>query len=98
MLLHDCCRQAGDALLYSGCVWHTFTDAADASKPRSAAASTTCRRRDSGSISDVRFQNVSASTRLYHPSWWGAAEPIYVTAVPRNRSTQVKWGIQGGCE
>lgn len=50
--------------------------------------------RDGGSISHVRFQNISASTRLYHPSWWGAAEPIYVTALPRNRSTQVgEWGF-----
>lgn len=48
---------------------------------------TSCR--DGGTISDVHFRNVSASTRLYHPSWWGAAEPIYVTAVPRNRTTQV---------
>lgn len=59
--------------------------------------STPCRLapcRDGGTIAHVRFQNISASTRLYHPSWWGAAEPIYVTALPRNRSTQVgEWGF-----
>lgn len=52
-------------------------------------------RRDGGSISGVAFRNVSLSTRLYDPSWWGAAEPIYVTAVPRNASTQVR--IWRGC-
>jgi len=29
------------------------------------------------------------STRYYHPSWWGFAEPIYVTACPRTVATVI---------
>ncbi|EFN59558.1 hypothetical protein CHLNCDRAFT_8203, partial [Chlorella variabilis] len=45
--------------------------------------------RDGGSISDVRFEGITIATRYYHPSWWGAAEPIYVTALPRAPGMQV---------
>lgn len=39
--------------------------------------------RDEGSISDVLVQNIVIETKLFHPAWWGAAEPIYVSARPR---------------
>jgi hypothetical protein len=29
------------------------------------------------------------STRYYDPSWWGLAEPIYITACPRTPTTKV---------
>ncbi|BBN14895.1 protein MpGH28.6 [Marchantia polymorpha subsp. ruderalis] len=45
--------------------------------------------RDGGSISDVVFANIEMSTRYYHPSWWGRAEPIYMTACPRDSETVV---------
>ncbi|GAB2233237.1 hypothetical protein Droror1_Dr00002456 [Drosera rotundifolia] len=40
--------------------------------------------RDGGNVSDVTFSNINISTRYYDPSWWGRAEPIYVTTCPRN--------------
>ncbi len=39
--------------------------------------------RDWGHVSNVTFANVTVSTRRYGGRWWGAGEPIYVTAVPR---------------
>lgn len=39
--------------------------------------------RDGGSISHLAFKAISLTTRLSNPVWWGAAEPIYVTALPR---------------
>ncbi|KAK9906934.1 hypothetical protein M0R45_002592 [Rubus argutus] len=40
--------------------------------------------RDGGNVSDVIFSNINISTRYYHQSWWGRAEPIYVTTCPRD--------------
>ncbi|KAL6133896.1 hypothetical protein ACLB2K_066129 [Fragaria x ananassa] len=40
--------------------------------------------RDGGNVSDVIFSNINISTRYYDPSWWGRAEPIYVTTCPRD--------------
>ncbi|KAK3130393.1 hypothetical protein QOZ80_6BG0492950 [Eleusine coracana subsp. coracana] len=40
--------------------------------------------RDGGNVSDVVFSNIKMSTRYYHPSWWGRAEPIYITTCPRH--------------
>ncbi|KAJ6778727.1 PECTIN LYASE-RELATED [Salix koriyanagi] len=40
--------------------------------------------RDGGNVSDVTFSNINISTRYYDPSWWGRAEPIYVTTCPRH--------------
>jgi len=40
-------------------------------------------------MAHVRFQHISLSTRHTHPSWWGAGEPIYITALPRDPGTQV---------
>ncbi len=39
--------------------------------------------RDEGNIENVLVQNLTIETRLFHPAWWGAAEPISITAVPR---------------
>ncbi|KAG6690742.1 hypothetical protein I3842_10G028900 [Carya illinoinensis] len=40
--------------------------------------------RDGGNASDITFSNINISTRYYDPSWWGRAEPIYVTTCPRH--------------
>ncbi|GAB4851573.1 hypothetical protein Ancab_030975 [Ancistrocladus abbreviatus] len=40
--------------------------------------------RDGGNVSDVTFSNIKISTRYYDLSWWGRAEPIYVTTCPRD--------------
>lgn len=40
--------------------------------------------RDGGNVTDVTFSNINISTRYYDPSWWGRAEPIYVTTCPRD--------------
>jgi len=39
--------------------------------------------RDGGTITNVRFSNIVIETRLFDPCWWGAGEPIYVTAFRR---------------
>lgn len=45
--------------------------------------------RDGGSVNGVTFSNINITTRYYDSSWWGRAEPIYVTACPRDPSTVV---------
>jgi hypothetical protein len=46
--------------------------------------------RDPGSIvRDVTFSNIDISTRYMHPSWWGAAEMVSITAMPRTRGARV---------
>uniref|UniRef100_M8AUX7 Polygalacturonase n=1 Tax=Aegilops tauschii TaxID=37682 RepID=M8AUX7_AEGTA len=40
--------------------------------------------RDGGNVSNVVFSNIKMRTRYYHPSWWGRAEPIYITTCPRH--------------
>lgn len=40
--------------------------------------------RDEGSIENVLVENLVIETRLLHPDWWGAAEPIYISARPRS--------------
>ena len=39
-------------------------------------------------MSDIVFSNINISTRYYDPSWWGRAEPIYVTTCPRNSTSK----------
>ena len=41
-----------------------------------------------GNVSDIVFSNINISTRYYDPSWWGRAEPIYVTTCPRNSTSK----------
>eukprot|EP00250_Pteridium_aquilinum_P010066 c19130_g1_i1 orf=64-1611(-) len=45
--------------------------------------------RDPGNIFDVVFSNFNITTRYYDSSWWGRAEPIYVTSCPRTAVTAV---------
>lgn len=40
--------------------------------------------RDGGNVSDITFSNMNITTRYYDPSWWGRAEPIYMTTCPRD--------------
>jgi hypothetical protein len=42
-----------------------------------------------GNINNVTYANIQMSTCYYHPSWWGLAEPIYVTACPRTPDTVI---------
>lgn len=44
--------------------------------------------RDGGNVSDITFSNINISTRYYDPSWWGRAEPIYVTTCPRDSNSK----------
>ncbi|MFP4260266.1 MAG: glycoside hydrolase family 28 protein [Opitutales bacterium] len=44
--------------------------------------------RDAGNVENVIFSNMTVETRRFHESWWGAAEAIYVTAVPRSASSR----------
>ena len=46
--------------------------------------------RDKGSIENIVFHNLVISTRLFHKDmYWGQAEPISVTVLPRKENTQV---------
>ena len=49
----------------------------------------TIQLRDHGNVEDVIFSDTTVETRHFHPLWWGQAEAIYVTAVPRDDSVQV---------
>jgi hypothetical protein len=40
--------------------------------------------RDRGKIEQVCFSNCIVETRRFHERYWGRAEPVYVTAAPRN--------------
>lgn len=43
---------------------------------------------EAGNVTDVVFSNIRISTRYYHPSWWGRAEPIYITTCPRDSASR----------
>ncbi|XP_026457724.1 uncharacterized protein LOC113358386 isoform X2 [Papaver somniferum] len=45
--------------------------------------------RDGGNASDITFSNIKVNTRYYDPSWWGRAEPIYITTCPRYSYSKV---------
>lgn len=46
--------------------------------------------RDSGNINDCNFSNLKISTRRFEPlMWWGASEPISITAVRRDEDTKL---------
>ncbi len=46
--------------------------------------------RDKGSIENVIFHNITIDTRLFHRDmFWGQAEPIAVTVLPRKNGTKV---------
>ncbi|PWA64108.1 pectin lyase-like superfamily protein [Artemisia annua] len=44
--------------------------------------------RDGGNVSNITFSNINITTRYYDPSWWGRAEPIYVTTCPRDNTSK----------
>ncbi|KAK6945335.1 Pectate lyase superfamily protein [Dillenia turbinata] len=44
--------------------------------------------RDGGNVDGITFSNINISTRYYDPSWWGRAEPIYVTSCPRHSKSK----------
>lgn len=44
--------------------------------------------RDGGAVEDATFENIRIGTRRFHPDFWGAAEPIYITTLPRNTASQ----------
>lgn len=41
-----------------------------------------------GNVSNITFSNINITTRYYDPSWWGRAEPIYVTTCPRDNTSK----------
>ena len=45
--------------------------------------------RDQGDVEDFAFESIEVETLRVAPAWWGAGEPIYVTALPRNDRTSV---------
>lgn len=45
--------------------------------------------RDEGSIENILIQNIVIETRLFDEAWWGAAEPIYVSARPRTPNGKI---------
>ena len=45
--------------------------------------------RDEGDIENVIFSDMIVETRRFDEMWWGAGEPIYITAVPRDPQTRV---------
>lgn len=50
--------------------------------------------RDGGNVENVLFKDISISTRRFHSSWWGTAEPIIITSFRRDENT-VSGKIQG---
>lgn len=49
----------------------------------------TIQLRDHGNVEDVIFADCTVETRHFHPLWWGQAEAISITAVPRNDQVAV---------
>ena len=45
--------------------------------------------RDEGDIENVLFSDIVVETRLLPGPWWGKSEPIYVTSIPRDESTEL---------
>ena len=45
--------------------------------------------RDAGFVENIVFSNIIIETRLFHDDWWGKAEPIYITALPREAGKPV---------
>lgn len=40
--------------------------------------------RDTGSVETALFQNITIHTRYFYPRFWGKADPIWITAIPRD--------------
>jgi polygalacturonase len=45
--------------------------------------------RDRGNIENVLFSNIIVETRLFSAWWWGKAEPICITHMPRDAETKL---------
>ena len=45
--------------------------------------------RDAGDLENVLFSNIVVETGLLPGPWWGKAEPIYVTSIPRDEGTDL---------
>lgn len=45
--------------------------------------------RDKGSIRNILFSNIIMETRLFTGGWWGAGEPIHVSALPQSQGGRV---------
>lgn len=45
--------------------------------------------RDGGDIENVLFEDIVIETRLHTGNWWGQAEPIYVTSIPRREGDEL---------
>lgn len=46
-------------------------------------------QRDSGTIENILFSNITINTRMYKGHWWGNAEPIHVSTAPRFKDTKL---------
>ncbi|TVR45259.1 MAG: glycoside hydrolase family 28 protein [Planctomycetota bacterium] len=49
----------------------------------------TIQLRDGGHVEDIIFADTVIETRHFHPMWWGQAEAVSITAVPRQEGVQV---------
>jgi polygalacturonase len=45
--------------------------------------------RDTGSVRNILFSNIVIETRLFTGGWWGAGEPIHVSAIAQTRGAKV---------
>lgn len=45
--------------------------------------------RDEGTVENVLFSNMTVETRYPDPDWWGVAEPIHISALPRKEGLKV---------
>ena len=44
-------------------------------------------QRDGATVEDVLFSDLAITTRRHHPMWWGAAEAIHISNLPRRAGT-----------
>lgn len=44
--------------------------------------------RDQGSMEGLQFTNITIESLFYERVWWGGAEPIHITAMPRAVNTE----------
>jgi hypothetical protein len=45
--------------------------------------------RDEGNVENILFSDCLIETRQFHPKWWGNAEAVYITAIPRHPDREV---------
>ena len=50
--------------------------------------------RDEGTVSNVLISNIILDCRLFGDVWWGKAEPIYITAFPRDNHHAKDAGVR----